>query len=111
MPVDSALVVNVATPLAFSATVASVLGPSLNFTLPGGMPPDEVTVAVNVTDWPGRDGLTDDVNAVVESNFAMSIDVLGSLETPCPSVESAAPSPLSYSTAPRSPVILIRNLS
>jgi hypothetical protein len=37
----------------------------VNCTVPVGVPPLLVTVAVNVTDWPTVDGFTDDVTAVV----------------------------------------------
>jgi hypothetical protein len=44
-------VANIATPLASSGDEPSVESPSLNATLPVGVPePDEVTVAVNITD-------------------------------------------------------------
>ena len=56
---------NVATPAAFRTPVPIVPAPSLNPTLPGGVPaPAEVTVAVKVTDWPVTDGFTDDVSVV-----------------------------------------------
>jgi hypothetical protein len=58
--------VNVATP-ELSALVANELVPSLNVTVPVGVPvPGEVavTVAVRVTDWPDTEGLTDDARTV-----------------------------------------------
>jgi len=59
------VVVKVATPLAFTATPeASAVAPSLKVTVPAGTPPVEVTVAVNVTDWPSPDGLKDEPKAV-----------------------------------------------
>ena len=64
-PTSSALVVNVATPEAFSVPVPSDVAPSKNSALPAGVPvPGEftVTVAVKVTDWPNVDGLTDEVS-------------------------------------------------
>ena len=42
--------------------------PSLKLTLPDGVPdppPDAVTVAVKVTNWPEADGLAEEVRAVV----------------------------------------------
>lgn len=36
----------------------------------GGVPPAEVTVAVNVTDWPTSDGFSEEVTLVVVENFA-----------------------------------------
>ena len=62
---DSAGVVKVATPLPLSVPVPSVVAPSLNVTVPLGVPAPEVTVAVNVTLWPKTDGLAELVNAVV----------------------------------------------
>ena len=61
---------NVATPEAFVVPVPNVVAPSLNVTVsplatlpvPGEL---TVTVAVNVTDWPNTDGLTEDASAVV----------------------------------------------
>ena len=55
----------VAAPL-LSGTVPSVAFPSLNATVPVGVPLPEVgkTVAVKVTDWPNVDGLSDDATAV-----------------------------------------------
>jgi hypothetical protein len=38
------------------------LDPSVNVTVPVGVPPSEaVTVAVKVTDWPNLDGFSDEV--------------------------------------------------
>src|SRR5437667_11135432 len=67
LPVDSAEVPKVACPPA-SAFVLSVVAPSLKMTEPVGVPaPGEtaLTVAVNVTDWPNTDGLTDEASAVL----------------------------------------------
>ena len=55
---------NFATPLASSGTDPSVVAPSMNATLPAGVPPDEVTVAVNVTVSPVLDGFFDEARAV-----------------------------------------------
>ena len=57
-------VAKVATPEPLRATVPSTVAPSENVTLPAGVPPAEVTVAVKVTDCPEVDGLSDDVSAV-----------------------------------------------
>src|SRR5436305_1555873 len=70
VPEASAEVVTVATPLPFTATVPSgvLVVVSVNTTLPVGVPvPGAVgaTLAVNVTDWFGCDGLTEEVSAVV----------------------------------------------
>ena len=73
----------VATPLAFKATLAPKAdAPSKNVAVPVGIPPPGlVTVAVNVTDWPGAEGLTEDTRAVEEDLLTMicvkGLDVLG----------------------------------
>jgi len=54
---------NVALPLA-SVPVPTVVVPSLKATVPLGVPPVEVTVAVNVTAPPNGDGFSDDATAV-----------------------------------------------
>ena len=65
LPVASVVVVNVATPLALTATFeASVVEPSAKVTEPVGVPEVLVTVAVKVTDWLGADGFAEDVSAV-----------------------------------------------
>ena len=48
-----------------STTVASVVLPSLNATLPAGVPDADTTVAVNVTDCPTLEGFCDEPNVVV----------------------------------------------
>jgi hypothetical protein len=63
-PAASAAVVWVATP-ALRVTGVPELAPSItNCTVPVGVPLPEVTVAVNVTDWPNTDGFTDEATAV-----------------------------------------------
>ena len=55
LPTDKVVVLKVATPEAFSVPVPRTVVPSLNETVPEGVPtPGElaVTVPVNVTDWP-----------------------------------------------------------
>src|SRR5438874_2538938 len=52
LPMDRADVLYVATPLAFSVPVPRTVAPSLNVTVPVGMPLAPVTVAVSVTCWP-----------------------------------------------------------
>lgn len=44
--------------------VPSTAEPSMNVTSPPGVPLPEVTVAVNVTDWPAADGLGVEVSTV-----------------------------------------------
>ncbi len=66
-------IAKVATPEPFSVPVPRVVAPSLNVTVPVGVPTPgatTLTVAVNVTDWPKSDGLTLEIKAVVvESRF------------------------------------------
>jgi hypothetical protein len=55
-----------------SDTGAPILvAPSLNWTVPEGVPPGDVTVAVNVTFCPKLEGLTDDVSETIELALAM----------------------------------------
>jgi len=63
---DSEVVVKVALP-ELRVPVPSVVDPSLNVTVPVGVPEPgavAVTVAVSVTDCPKTDGLTDEMTAV-----------------------------------------------
>jgi len=62
---ESAAVANVATPDPLSVPVPSVVAPSLNVTVPVGVPPLPVTVAVKVTDCPNTEGFCEDVSVVV----------------------------------------------
>jgi len=51
-----------------SVPVPNVVAPSLNVTVPNGVPePGDTaaTVAVNVTDWPKTEGLVEEVKVVV----------------------------------------------
>jgi len=57
-PAASAAVENVAWPVPSRFEVPSVVAPFLNVTVPVGIPPLEVTVAVNVKDWLKTEGLT-----------------------------------------------------
>ena len=53
VPTDNVVVLKVATPEAFSVPVPRTVVPSLNETVPEGVPGElTVTVPVNVTDWP-----------------------------------------------------------
>ena len=63
MVTDKVEVLNVAL-LLLNVPVPNVVEPALKVTVPVGVPPDEVTVAVKVTDWPKVDGFTDDVSDV-----------------------------------------------
>ena len=63
MPTAKAEVLKTATPEPFTATVASVVAPSLKSTLPGEVPTPGLTVAVKVTSVPGAEGLTELLNA------------------------------------------------
>ena len=47
---------NVATPPALRVPVPIVVAPSRKVTVPVGVPPGPVTVAVKVTDWPKVEG-------------------------------------------------------
>ena len=60
---DKVDVVNVALPL-LSVPVPSVVDPSLKVTVPVGVPPLDVTVAVNFTEAPKVDGFSEDVTEV-----------------------------------------------
>ena len=65
-------VVNVAT-LPTSGAVARVTAPSRKLTVPVGSPAVDVTVAVNVTDWPINDGLRLEARAVaVAAGFTVN---------------------------------------
>ena len=67
-PSTNAEVVNVACPEPFSVPVPSVVVPSLNVTVPVGVPePGEAaaTVAVKVTDCPTTDGFEEEPKLVV----------------------------------------------
>ena len=60
---------------ALSATVASVVAPSLKVTVPVGVPDAAVTVAVNVTLSPKVEGFLLDVSAVVDGRGAAGVQV------------------------------------
>ena len=63
---DSDEVANVVWPRASSVPVPNVVVPSLNVTVPVGVPILwSATVAVNVTDWPNTEGFVEEVNVVV----------------------------------------------
>jgi hypothetical protein len=49
------------------ATVANVVEPEAKITLPVGVGPSLVTLAVSVTLWPAKLGLAEDVTAVAEA--------------------------------------------
>ena len=59
---------NAAVPAPLSALVPSTVAPSLNVTVPVGVPVPEVgfTVAVKVTTWPKADGLGEEINDVAD---------------------------------------------
>ena len=57
--------VNVALPAVTVTALASVVVPSVNLTVPVGVPLDEVIVAVSVTDDPDVDGFAEEVTVVV----------------------------------------------
>src|SRR5215212_4674826 len=67
-PAAAKLVVNVAVPPAPTGTVPRITVPSLNVTVPVGVPAPgatAATVAAKVTAWPVAAGLTDDPRATV----------------------------------------------
>jgi hypothetical protein len=64
-PADSELTLYVATPEAFSALVLRLLLPSKKSTVPVGVPPLPLTVAVNVTGLPASAGFCEEVTVVV----------------------------------------------
>jgi hypothetical protein len=59
------LVLNVATPEPFRVPVPRFVPPSIKVTVPVGVPPVPVTVAVNVTDWPAVEGFREELRAVL----------------------------------------------
>lgn len=65
MPTLSAAVLKLAWPELLSAALPIATAPSMNVTVPVGVPAAAVTVAVKVTDWPQVDGFNEDVNVVV----------------------------------------------
>lgn len=78
VPIASEDVVKVATAepgaLELKFVVASEVVPSRNVTVPVGVPPELLTVAVNVTDWPPADGLAEETSAVaVGIAFTVSV--------------------------------------
>ena len=54
-----------ATPEPFRVPVPNVVPPSIKVTVPVGVLPVPVTVAVNVTDWPAVEGFREEVRVVV----------------------------------------------
>ena len=71
-PTTSDDVENVATPLPFKVCgEPRFVPPSLNCTVPVGVPAVEITVAVKVTFCPALDGLTDEETAVADAAFAI----------------------------------------
>ena len=66
-------VVKVALPEPSSVEVPRVVVPSLNVTVPVGVPPLEVTVAVNVTDWLKTEGLAEELTVVMVVNVFWTV--------------------------------------
>ena len=64
VPAAKVEVLKAATPFV-RATVPSTLVPFLKVTFPVGTPFEELTVAVNVTDWPNVEGFKLETSAVV----------------------------------------------
>ena len=69
-------VVKVAWPVPSSVEVPRVVVPSLNVTVPMGVPPLEVTVAVKVTDWLKTEGLAEELTVVVVVNVFWTVCTL-----------------------------------
>jgi hypothetical protein len=64
----------VATPLPFKATGGLMLTPpNLNSTDPVGVPAEELTVAVKVTDSPTSEGVTDVLTDVLVKAFTVAV--------------------------------------
>ena len=68
-PTARSVVVKVATPEEFRSAVPSVAPPSSKVTRPAGVPPEALTVAVNVTLWP-KTLCPDPLVCVVDASFA-----------------------------------------
>ena len=68
LPMPNKLVLYVATPLPLRLPVPSVVELSKNVTVPVGVPPEDVTVAVNVTDAPNPAGFRLEDRAVEVEN-------------------------------------------
>ena len=88
-PAARAVVVKVAWPAARVTGAPRLVTPSLNCTVPVGVPEPEVTVAVKLTDWPTVDGFgpAERTNAVAVAAWvtwwATAPDVLvAKLESP-----------------------------
>ena len=65
---------NAAWPDPSTATLeASTVLPSIKVTVPTGVPPLEVTVAVKVTDCPKTEGLGDELTVVVVANVFCTV--------------------------------------
>jgi hypothetical protein len=56
--------------------MVAVVEPQANVTVPVGTPSVPATVAVNVTDWPKLDGLSDDVTVVVLGSLLATVWVI-----------------------------------
>src|SRR5216683_4694631 len=101
-------ILNVASPAPFNVADPIVAAPSLNVTVPVGVPPDPadgVTVAANVTVWPQIEGLSEEVSVVEVAAFAKPGVVLRSIVTLLPpaTARSGLPSPLRSPTATKVP--------
>src|SRR5438105_14264282 len=61
---DSEAITKAARPDSSNVPVPSVLAPSLNVTVPVGVPIFPVTVAVKVSDWPNTEGFWEELTVV-----------------------------------------------
>ena len=73
VPGTNAAVVKVAFP-PLSVPVPKVAAPFLKVTDPLGVPIEPATVAVNVTDWPKLEGLSEEIKVVVLAIFFTTCD-------------------------------------
>lgn len=64
--------------------------PSLKVTIPVGVPPLPVTIAVNVTDWPNIEGLADEVTV---ADVGLLLATFATKPSYCPPPEDACNAP------------------
>ena len=79
-PAGNVEVVKVAWPVPSRFEVPRVVAAFLNVTVPVGMPPLEVTVAVKVTGWLKTVGLAEELTVVVVAKFCTTWTTLPLLE-------------------------------
>src|ERR1051326_4057054 len=89
-PDASVAVVSCAVPFVSVCAAPRLAPPSLNWTVPVGVPELAVTVAVNVTDWPKSEGLTEDDTLTVGVALFTVMEAVAAGPRPAP-VASVAP--------------------